>query len=192
MWFLFVWEFWCHSFESVFRSCECFQVGSKSVWQVGRGKPGWPLDRVWGPGLPDGAQVFIAILILSWSLLFSSQCHAYPPRICFQWNLFKCTGGNHSDWETIQGFDSLGFPVAEVQPTTTTPPTIYLIIWKHHIFLYFPVAKEQQSSNIKLQQEHQTYSHLFFEVSEDGSMVISKPPGTGGKVTVGTVAEQML
>ena len=30
------------------------------------------------------------------------------------------------------------------------------------------------------------------EVSEDGSMVISKPPGTGGKVTVGTVAEQML
>jgi len=30
------------------------------------------------------------------------------------------------------------------------------------------------------------------EVSESGSMLITKVPGTGGKVTVGTVAEQML
>ena len=30
------------------------------------------------------------------------------------------------------------------------------------------------------------------EVSSDGEIVISKPPGTGGLLTVGTVAEQML
>ena len=30
------------------------------------------------------------------------------------------------------------------------------------------------------------------EVSADGEIVISKPPGTGGLLTVGTVAEQML
>ena len=54
----------------------------------------------------------------------------------------QATGGNHTDWHQIQGFDNLGFPVAEV--------------------------------------------------SEDGSMLITKPPGTGGKVSFGTVAEQML
>ena len=30
------------------------------------------------------------------------------------------------------------------------------------------------------------------EVSADGEILISKPPGTGGLLTVGTVAEQML
>ena len=30
------------------------------------------------------------------------------------------------------------------------------------------------------------------EVSSDGEMLITKPPGTGGLLSVGTVAEQML
>ena len=30
------------------------------------------------------------------------------------------------------------------------------------------------------------------EVRADGEILISKPPGTGGLLTVGTVAEQML
>jgi len=54
----------------------------------------------------------------------------------------QVTGGNHSDWESVEGFDNMGFPIAEV--------------------------------------------------SSSGEMLITKPPGTGGLVTVGTVAEQML
>ena len=54
----------------------------------------------------------------------------------------QVTGGNHSDWESVEGFDNMGFPIAEV--------------------------------------------------SSSGEMLITKPPGTGGMVTVGTVAEQML
>jgi len=61
-------------------------------------------------------------------------------------HLIECgaqvTGGNHTDWEKVEGFDNMGFPIAEV--------------------------------------------------SADGEIVISKPPGTGGLLTVGTVAEQML
>jgi len=61
-------------------------------------------------------------------------------------HLIECgaqvTGGNHSDWENVEGFDNMGFPIAEV--------------------------------------------------SSSGEMLITKPPGTGGMVTVGTVAEQML
>ena len=30
------------------------------------------------------------------------------------------------------------------------------------------------------------------EVSSDGEILITKPPGTGGLISVGTVAEQML
>lgn len=54
----------------------------------------------------------------------------------------QCTGGNHTDWEMVKGFDNMGFPIAEV--------------------------------------------------SSDGEMLITKPPGTGGLLSVGTVAEQML
>jgi len=61
-------------------------------------------------------------------------------------HLIECgaqvTGGNYSDWEMVQGFDNMGFPIAEV--------------------------------------------------SSSGEMLITKPPGTGGLLTVGTVAEQML
>lgn len=61
-------------------------------------------------------------------------------------HLIECgaqvTGGNHTDWEMVEGFDNMGFPIAEV--------------------------------------------------SSSGEMLITKPPGTGGLVTVGTVSEQML
>jgi len=61
-------------------------------------------------------------------------------------HLIECgaqvTGGNHTDWKMVEGFDNMGFPIAEV--------------------------------------------------SSNGEILISKPPGTGGLLTVGTVAEQML
>ena len=61
-------------------------------------------------------------------------------------HLIECgaqvTGGNHTDWEQVRGFDNMGFPVAEV--------------------------------------------------SSDGEILISKPAGTGGVLSVGSVGEQML
>merc|ERR1719348_895726 len=54
----------------------------------------------------------------------------------------QCTGGNHSDWESVPDFDNLGFPIADV--------------------------------------------------SSSGEIIITKPPGTGGVLTVGSVGEQML
>ncbi|XP_023335725.1 uncharacterized protein LOC111706988 [Eurytemora carolleeae] len=61
-------------------------------------------------------------------------------------HLIECgtqvTGGNHTDWEKVPGFENLGFPVAEVK--------------------------------------------------EDGEILITKSPGTGGLLTLGSVGEQML
>ncbi len=54
----------------------------------------------------------------------------------------QCTGGVHTDWSEVPGWDDIGYPIAEVRP--------------------------------------------------DGTAVITKPPGTGGLVTVGTVGEQIL
>jgi hypothetical protein len=54
----------------------------------------------------------------------------------------QCAGGIHTDWESVPGWDDMGYPYAECRP--------------------------------------------------DGRAVISKPAGTGGRVTPGTVAEQIL
>ena len=54
----------------------------------------------------------------------------------------QCTGGIHTDWAAVPGWDDMGYPVAEV--------------------------------------------------ARDGTAVITKPPRTGGMVTVGTVGEQIL
>ena len=54
----------------------------------------------------------------------------------------QCTGGIHTDWADVPGWDDMGYPIAEVR--------------------------------------------------RDGSAVITKPPGTGGLVSVGTVGEQIL
>ena len=54
----------------------------------------------------------------------------------------QCTGGIHTDWAAVPGWDDMGYPIAEVRG--------------------------------------------------DGTAVITKPPGTGGLVSVGTVGEQIL
>jgi hypothetical protein len=54
----------------------------------------------------------------------------------------QCTGGVHTDWRAVPGWDDIGYPIAEVR--------------------------------------------------RDGTAVITKPPGTGGLVSVGTVGEQIL
>jgi hypothetical protein len=65
---------------------------------------------------------------------------------CLVGHLIECgaqaTGGIHTDWQMVSGWDDIGFPIAEV--------------------------------------------------NEDGAFVLTKPVGTGGMVTPGVVAEQLV
>lgn len=54
----------------------------------------------------------------------------------------QATGGLHTDWDTVPGWDTMGYPIAECRA--------------------------------------------------DGSFVLTKPEGTGGKITPAVIAEQML
>ncbi|MDB5965611.1 MAG: terpene utilization protein AtuA [Polaromonas sp.] len=54
----------------------------------------------------------------------------------------QATGGLHTDWDTVPGWDTMGYPIAECRP--------------------------------------------------DGSFVLAKPEGTGGKISPAVIAEQML
>ena len=74
----------------------------------------------------------------------------------------QCTGGNHTDWELVEEGNS------------------------------FLINVNICSSDICVVQGFDNMGFPIAEVSSDGEILITKPPGTGGLISVGTVAEQML